>query len=33
MAKLTATLYGQMREDAELNVVIRKNLEILGFGE
>jgi len=33
MTKLTATLYGQMREGAELDVVIRKNLEILGFGE
>ena len=33
MTELSATLYKQMREGTELNVVIRKNLEILGFGE
>jgi type I restriction enzyme M protein len=33
MAGLSAALYKQMREGAELDAVIRKNLEILGFGE
>ena len=33
MAELSATLYEQMRESTELDAVIRKNLEILGYGE
>jgi type I restriction enzyme M protein len=33
MAELTATLYEQMREGAELDAVIRRNLEVLGYGE
>jgi len=33
MAKLSATLYEQMREGAELDAVIRKNLEVLGYNE
>ncbi len=33
MAELSATLYEQMREGAELDAVIRKNLEVLGYGE
>lgn len=33
MAGLSATLYEQMREGAELDAVIRKNLEVLGYGE
>jgi len=33
MAGLTATLYDQMREGIELDAVIRKNLEVLGYGE
>ncbi|MBC8432983.1 MAG: SAM-dependent DNA methyltransferase [Desulfobacterales bacterium] len=33
MAKLSATLYEQMREGSELDAVIRKNLEVLGYGE
>lgn len=33
MAELSATLYEQMREGAELDVVIRRNLEVLGYGE
>jgi len=32
MAKLSSTLYEQMREGAELDSVIRKNLEVLGYG-
>jgi hypothetical protein len=28
-----ARLYGQMRESGELDEVIKKNLELLGFGE
>jgi len=33
MAELSATLYEQMREGVELDAVIRKNLEVLGYGE
>ena len=33
MAELSATLYEQMRESIELDAVIRKNLEVLGYGE
>jgi len=33
MAELSATIYGQMREGAELDAVIRRNLEALGYGE
>jgi len=33
MAALSSTLYEQMREGAELDAVIRKNLEVLGYGE
>jgi type I restriction enzyme M protein len=33
MAELSATLYKQMREGAELNAVIRRNLEVLGYGD
>ena len=33
MAELSATLYEQMREGVELDMVIRKNLEVLGYGE
>ncbi len=33
MAELSATLYGQMRDGKELDVVIRRNLEVLGYGE
>jgi type I restriction enzyme M protein len=33
MAELSDTLYEQMRESVELDAVIRKNLEYLGFGE
>jgi type I restriction enzyme M protein len=33
MAELSDTLYEQMRESIELDAVIRKNLEILGYGE
>ena len=33
MTELSATLYAQMREAAELDGVIRKNLEVLGYGE
>jgi len=33
MAELSATIYGQMREGAELDAVIRQNLEVLGYGE
>ena len=33
MAELSDTLYEQMRESVELDAVIRKNLEMLGFGE
>ncbi len=33
MAELSATLYEQMREGAELDAVIRRNLEVLGYGE
>ena len=33
MAELSATLYKQMLEGAELDNVIRKNLEVLGYGE
>jgi type I restriction enzyme M protein len=33
MAKLSAILYNQMREGEELDDIIRKNLEVLGYGE
>ncbi|MBV5305830.1 MAG: type I restriction-modification system subunit M [Desulfobulbaceae bacterium] len=33
MAKLSATLYDQMREAVELDATIRRNLEVLGYGE
>ena len=33
MAELAGRLYDQMRESMELDAVIRKNLEVLGFGE
>lgn len=33
MADLTATLYGQMGEADKLDQAIRKNLEVLGYGE
>jgi hypothetical protein len=33
MAELAGRLYGQMRESGELDEVIKKNLELLGFGE
>jgi type I restriction-modification system DNA methylase subunit len=33
MTELAATLYEQMRESVELDAVIRKNLEALGYGE
>jgi len=33
MAELADTLYEQMRESIELDAVIRKNLEVLGYGE
>jgi type I restriction enzyme M protein len=33
MAELSDTLYEQMRESIELDAVIRKNLEMLGYGE
>jgi len=33
MSALSATLYQQMKESKELDAVIRKNLEHLGFGE
>lgn len=33
MAELSDTLYEQMRESIELDAVIRKNLEVLGYGE
>lgn len=33
MAGLSATLYRQMRKGAELDKVIRQNLEVLGYGE
>ena len=33
MTDLTLTLYEQMKESARLDEVIRKNLEVLGYGE
>ena len=33
MAELSAELYEQMSEAEELNVAIRRNLEVLGYGE
>ena len=33
MAELSSTLYDQMRESIELDAKIRKNLEVLGYGE
>lgn len=31
--KMSQTLYAQMEESAKLDEVIRKNLEVLGYGE
>ena len=31
--QLSGTLYEQMRESVKLDAVIRKNLEVLGYGE
>jgi type I restriction enzyme M protein len=33
MAELAGRLYDKMRESVELDAVIRKNLEVLGYGE
>ena len=33
MRELSQTLYGQMKEAEQLDAVIRKNLEVLGYGE
>lgn len=33
MAELSQTLYGQMKESEKLDAVIRRNLEVLGYGE
>jgi type I restriction enzyme M protein len=33
MAELSSTLYQQMAEAEKLDAVIRKNLEVLGYGE
>jgi type I restriction enzyme M protein len=33
MQELSQTLYGQMKESEKLDAVIRKNLEVLGYGE
>lgn len=33
MAELTSTLYQQMKESANLDAEIRKNMEVLGYGE
>jgi type I restriction enzyme M protein len=33
MTELSRTLYEQMRKSAELDEVIKKNLEVLGYGE
>jgi type I restriction enzyme M protein len=33
MTELSQTLYGQMEESEKLDAVIRKNLEVLGYGE
>jgi type I restriction enzyme M protein len=33
MAELSDRLYEQMRESIELDAVIRRNLEVLGYGE
>jgi type I restriction enzyme M protein len=33
MTEMSRTLYGQMEESARLDDVIRKNLEVLGYGE
>jgi len=33
MAELSATIYDQMREGADLDAVIRRNLEVMGYGE
>ena len=33
MSKLSQTLYAQMQESEKLDAVIRKNLEVLGYGE
>ncbi len=33
MTELAGRLYGQMRESGGLDEVIKKNLELLGFGE
>jgi len=33
MTEMSQALYGQMEESAKLDDVIRKNLEVLGYGE
>ena len=33
MTEMSLTLYGQMEESAKLDEVIRKNLDVLGYGE
>ena len=33
MSKMSQRLYAQMEESGKLNEVIRKNLEVLGYGE
>jgi len=33
MRDLSQTLYGQMKESEKLDATIRKNLEVLGYGE
>ena len=33
MSELSKTLYEQMKESEKLDCVIRKNLEVLGYGE
>jgi len=33
ISKISDILYEQMRESIELDAVIRKNLEVLGYGE
>lgn len=32
MREMSQTLYGQMSESAKVDEVIRKNLEVLGYG-
>lgn len=33
MTEMSQTLYAQMEESAKLDAVIRKNLEVLGYGK